>query len=256
MKVVFLGTGTSVGIPVIACDCPVCLSQDPKNRRLRSSIYMEAGGVHVVVDTGPDFRQQALVNRIPRVDAVLFTHAHADHVFGFDDIRRFNTIQDGIIPAYGSQSTVEDLLRIFNYVQKEKVVGFYRPLTEFIVVSRPFQIGDLWVEPLEVVHGQKTTYGYLFREGSRTFGYVPDCRELADEVVARLKGVDVMVLDALRHTPHKTHCTVVESLAILKKIGAKKSFMIHMCHDLDHNGTEALLPAGMHLSYDGMVLQW
>ncbi|MEI6807214.1 MAG: MBL fold metallo-hydrolase [bacterium] len=256
VKVVFLGTGTSVGIPAIGCTCPVCLSDDPRNKRLRTSLYLQAGGTSVVVDTAPDFRMQAITHKIPRVDALVFTHSHADHILGFDDIRRYNTMQDGRIPAYGSADTIADMNRIFDYIHHEHAPGVYRPRVDFHEVSGPFQIGAIQVEPFQVVHAPKMTYGYRFEAAGRSLGYFPDCHEMAPATVQRLQGLDVMVLDALRHKPHSTHLTLAESIKTLEKIGARKSFIIHMCHDLDHEQTQKALPESMFVSYDGLILEW
>jgi phosphoribosyl 1,2-cyclic phosphate phosphodiesterase len=256
MKAILLGTGTSVGIPVIGCDCRVCRSGDPRNKRRRTSLYLEAGGAHVVVDTPPDFREQMLAHDVRRLDAVLFTHSHADHVFGFDDIRRFNTIQDCVIPAYASPRTIADLRRIFNYIGTEKPLpGLYRPRIEFCEIGGPFSVAGLMVKPLEVVHGPATTLGFRFEAAGRAVAYVPDCYEMSDRVIAELGGLDVMILDGLRHRPHRTHLTVADSVELLERIGAKESYIVHMCHDLDHEETEKSLPEAIHVSYDGQVLE-
>ena len=254
MKAVCLGTGTSVGVPMIGCDCPVCRSSDPRNRRRRAGFHVEAEGVHVVVDTSPDFREQALRFRIPRVDAVLFTHAHADHVFGFDDIRRFNTVQHETIPAYGHPATLAEIRRVFNYIGACPIAGVYRPLIEFREVRGPFTVGPLHVTPFPVLHDDKPTLGYRFRHGGRSLAYVPDCREMDEAALSAVRGVDVMLLDALRHRPHITHMTVQESLATLARIQAGRSFLTHMCHDLDHAETEAQLPENIRLAYDGLEI--
>lgn len=239
---------------MICCDCLVCRSKDQRNKRLRASVYLEAGGRKIVIDTAPDFREQCLRYNIARVDAVLFTHAHADHVFGFDEIRRFNTVQDCSIPAYSSPETMEDLKRIFDYVLTNKEVGVYRPRVDFHEIVRFFRIGDLVVTHFYVHHGPKSTSGYLFEEGSKRFAYVPDCLTMDDDVVDLLHGVDVMVLDALRHKPHPTHMTVGDSVKLLGRIGAKQSYLTHIGHDLDFVETEKILPANVHLSYDGQFI--
>ena len=256
MKITFLGTGTSVGVPIIGCDCAVCTSADKRNRRLRTSLYVQAGGQHLVVDTPPDFREQALAARIPRVDAVLFTHAHADHVFGFDDIRRFNTIQGAAIPAYASPETIRDLQRVFDYIGIEKMPGLYRPRIDYCEVAAPFAIGAGKVEPLPVVHGPEQTLGFRIECEGRTLGYVPDCRFLPPEAEQRLRGVDVMILDGLRHRPHQTHLTVAESVKVLQRIKAQRSFIDHLCHELDHAETQKSLPAGIEVPYDGLAIEW
>jgi phosphoribosyl 1,2-cyclic phosphate phosphodiesterase len=256
MKAIFLGTGTSAGVPIIGCCCPVCMSADPRNRRLRTSLYLEAAGKHILVDTPPDFREQALTHRLPRVDAVCFTHAHADHIFGFDDIRRFNTIQDEIIPTYGSADTLANLQRVFNYISTERVPGFYRPRITFHLIEGPFDIGAVRIAPVEVMHGHAAILGFRFDADGRSLGYVPDCSAMSDAAVAAFQGVDVMVLDALRLKPHLTHLTLDDCVALLKRIGATRSYTIHMCHDLDHARTQAVLPEGCFVSYDGLTLAW
>ena len=256
MKITFLGTGTSSGVPTIGCSCPVCVSDNPRNKRLRTSIYLEAGGLHVLVDTTPDFRTQALTYRIPRVDVVLLTHAHADHVLGFDDIRRYNTIQKSIIPVYGLPATMAYMNRTFDYVHKDHPAGTYRPLVEFHEITGELELGGLKIEPLEVVHGADPACGFLFTEGSIKAGYFPDCYEMPDGVTDRLSGIDIMILDVLRREPpHPTHMTLDKSVEQLKRIGAARSCLIHMCHDLDHDETQAALPPSMFVSYDGQVIE-
>ena len=257
MKLTFLGTGTSTGVPMIACDCAVCSSTDPHNRRRRTSVYVEAAATRVVIDTPPDFREQALAYRIPRVDAVLVTHSHADHILGMDDIRRYNTIQQSVIPVYASPGSRRDLMKIFDYVLHPSIPpGTYRPELNFVEVVAPFQLGDMAVTPLAVAHGAADALGFHIAAEDRTLGYVPDCHDMSDQVVQKLAGVDVMVLDAVRYRPHATHLTVDESLTLLRRIGARRSFLIHMCHDLDHETVRKSLPPSVEISYDGLVLEW
>lgn len=256
MKAIFLGTGTSAGIPIIGCSCAVCTSSDPRNRRRRTGLYLEADDRHIVIDTPPDFREQALAYRLPRVDAVCFTHSHADHIFGFDDIRRFNTIQDEIIPAYASADTIKDLQRVFDYISTERVVGFYRPRITFHGVADPFDIGTVRVTPVPVEHGHNTILGYRFNADGRSLGYAPDCSAMSDAAITAFHGVDVMILDALRRRPHRTHLTLENSVALLQRIAAARSYIIHLCHDLDHADTQAQLPESFYVSYDGLTLEW
>jgi len=256
MKLIFLGTGTSVGIPAIGCDCPVCTSGNPRNRRRRTSLYLEAAGTHVLVDTAPDFREQVLEYKVPRVDAVLITHAHADHIFGFDDIRRYNTIQGCRIPVYGSPEAMADMRRVFGYAEKPGgTPGVFRPHVTFEEIDGPFSVGGVSVEPFDVTHGETRTLGFLFGAEGKTAAYFPDCRRMGDDVVASLEGIDVMILDALKHKPHTTHLSLGESVDLLKRIGAGQSYIVHMCHDIDHDETEQALPDNIHVSYDGLALE-
>lgn len=248
-----MGTGTSVGVPMIGCDCSVCKSNNPKDRRMRSGLYVEAGGKTFVIDTSPDFREQALKYNIRHIDCVFFTHSHADHIFGFDDIRRFNTIQKQLIFAYAASETVADLSRIFDYVMPKKVSGLYRPLIEFKVLESAMPVGNAVVEPLPVKHGNKYTQGYLISENEKSFAYIPDCIEIPGTTFEKIKGVDIMVLDGLRRTPHPTHFTIQQSVEQLQKIGAKKSYLTHICHDMSHDDLEKILPANIYPAYDGMV---
>ncbi len=254
MKVTFLGTGTSIGVPVIGCDCPVCRSNNPKNKRRRSSVHVETEGLHIQIDTPPDFREQVLAYGILRVDAVLITHSHADHVFGFDDLRRFNTLQGGVIPVYGSESTLDEMRRIFAYAFKPVPAGMYRPQVALHVVAAPLALGRIVVTPVSVNHGGAVMFGYRIDGAGQSLGYVPDCLSMDHEAVAAFAGVDVMVLDALRHTPHVSHAHLKSSLAMLNKIGAARSFLTHMCHDIDHDVVQQTLPAGVELAWDGLVV--
>ena len=256
MKIVFLGTGTSCGVPLIGCTCDVCRSSDPRNRRRRSSLYVSAAGEDIVIDTPPDFREQVLAHGVPRVSAVLYTHAHADHLFGLDDIRRFNTIQGESIPVYASEHTLGDLRRIFHYVNKVEVPGAFRPQVTYHAIAAPFRVGSLAVTPLTVEHGPTPTFGFRVEADGRSLGYIPDCASMSDDVVARLGGLDVMILDALRIAPHSTHLCLADSLAYLRRIGARRSFITHLGHDLDHGATQAGLPDGIEVSYDGLTVEW
>ncbi len=254
MKCTFLGTGTSVGVPMIGCDCDVCKSSDPRNKRLRSSLYIQFGGVNIIIDTPPDFRMQALQYNIRQVDAVFITHSHADHIFGFDDIRRFNTIQGEIIPAYADANAMVDLKKIFHYVQKMPKKGMYRPQIDFNIIEQSVEFGPLKVELIPVEHGPQMISAFLVSDETGSICYAPDCSFIPDESISKLRGIDVMVLDALRHRPHPAHLTLEESISFMQKIGAKQSYATHIAHDLDFEETEKTLPAGINLAYDGLVV--
>jgi phosphoribosyl 1,2-cyclic phosphate phosphodiesterase len=253
MKLTFLGTGTSVGIPVIGCNCRICRSQDPRNKRRRSSLYVQTPEASIVIDTSLDFREQALAYAVPRVDAVLITHSHADHIFGLDDVRRYNTLQGSVIPVYGAPGTITDLRRIFNYVNVgESEPGVFRPRLDFIKVQKGFRVGAIDIEPLPVIHGKVETYGYRLEWSGRSVGYVPDCKDMPATTLDRFQGVDVMILDGLRHRSHPTHLTVEKAVVFLETIGARHSYLTHICHDLDHEETQENLPSGIFVSCDGM----
>lgn len=254
MQATFLGTGTSCGVPMIGCDCAVCLSQDPRDRRRRTSLYLSCGDLGILIDTPPDFRVQALQYRVPRVDAVFFTHSHADHIFGFDDIRRYNTMQGGVIPAYADPSTIADLQRIFHYISAPNTLGTYRPEISFCEMRGSVTIGEVSISALPVQHGTQPTFGYLFTYAGKSLAYVPDCKEMPAHTVSMVRGVDVMILDALRHRQHATHMTIEESLQCLDQIGANTSYLIHMCHEVGHAALSQSLPKGVHVAYDGLVL--
>ncbi len=255
IELIFLGTGTSVGVPMIGCHCAVCSSKDPRNTRRRTCLYVRTAKTAFVIDTPPDFRQQVLDFKVERVDAVVFTHAHADHIFGFDDIRRFNTLQNSVIPTYADAETMADVKRVFHYVgNRPSPKGLYRPLVEFIDVHGPFEIGDVRLTPLDVEHGRKMT-GYLLECGRFRVGYVPDCYVMPPRTVERLKGVDVMILDALRYDPHPSHISVSESLSLLARIQARHAYLIHLCHDLEYSELAAKLPPDVHVSYDGLHIR-
>ena len=254
MKLIFLGTGTSHGVPMIGCDCAVCTSRNPKNRRRRASLYVCTETTHVVVDTCPDFREQVLTYRVPRVDGVLLTHQHADHVFGFDDLRCFYAMRGAPIEVYGAQATVDFMNRTFAYVYEDQLPGASVLRAHFQVVDAPFCVGDMRVEPLPVRHGRWMIYGYLIEAGGRRIGYVPDCNEMPEAVIERLRGVDVMALDGLRDRPHPSHFTVEEAVAVLRRIGAGKSYLTHICHEMEHEKTLKRLPDGIEPAYDGLTL--
>jgi phosphoribosyl 1,2-cyclic phosphate phosphodiesterase len=258
MTITFLGTGTSHGVPMIGCTCATCASTDPHDTRLRPSIYVESGASHadgagtkLLVDAGPDLRQQALRHRITRVDAILFTHGHADHILGIDDVRRFNALMRGPMPCYGDAATLDDIRRTFGYAFTPPAgKGGGLPQLELREVHGPFIIGDLEIRPVPVFHGDRPILGFRFGDAA----YLTDCNRLADEAWGMLEGLDVLVLDALRERHHPTHFTLREAIDTATRIGATRTFFTHMCHDLSHESTNARLPAGMALAYDGLVL--
>jgi phosphoribosyl 1,2-cyclic phosphate phosphodiesterase len=252
VKITFLGTGTSHGVPMIGCDCAACGSADPRDNRLRPSIYVETAGAAVLVDAGPDLRQQALRARIRRVDAIVFTHGHADHILGLDDVRRFNALKQGAMPCYGDRPTLADIERMFGYVFDPRTPkGGGLPLVDLVEIDGPFTVGDLHIRPVPIFHGPRPILGLRFG----AFAYLTDCNRIPDESLALLDGLDVLVLDALRIRPHPTHFSLDEAVEAARRIAARQTYFTHMCHDLPHAPTNARLPGGMELAYDGLVLE-
>jgi phosphoribosyl 1,2-cyclic phosphate phosphodiesterase len=252
MQVTFLGTGTSHGVPMIGCRCETCHSADPRDRRLRPSIYVEVdGGPAVLVDAGTDLRQQALTYGVSRVDAILFTHSHADHIMGLDEVRRFNVVQGGPIPAYADPQTAASVRRTFHYIfDPPAQPGGGVPQIELRTIEGPFELAGLEVVPVRLFHGRLPVLGFRF--GS--FAYLTDCNRIPDESWPLLQDLDVLVLDALRHRPHPTHFSVAEAVAVVDRLSPGRALFTHICHDLPHAATNAALPAGIELAHDGLRL--
>lgn len=256
LEITFLGTGTSHGIPVIGCACDVCRSTDPRDKRLRTAILVRTPELVFAVDTPPDFRTQCLREGLTGLDAVVYTHAHSDHILGFDDLRRFCELEDRSMPVYGSPTTLGHLAKVFAYAFDMGPVfrTYVRPETR--PFGGPFQLGKTEVVPVELPHGRTTTNGLIFsRGGRRLLAYMTDCQAVPPEAEEAARGVEVLIIDALRHAPHSTHLSVGEALAVAGRIRPERTYFIHMCHDLGHAVTEALLPAGVRLSYDGLQIQ-
>jgi phosphoribosyl 1,2-cyclic phosphate phosphodiesterase len=248
LTVTLLGSGTSTGVPVIGCTCAVCTSGDPRNRRLRPGLKLETERGVALVDTPTDLREQALRFGLPRLDAVVFTHPHADHVFGLDDIRIFNFRQRSSIPCYGSRETLRALRRTFAYAFEETQEGGGKPQLDLIEVNGPFGLLGREVVPVPVRHGDMEVYGY--RLGS--FAYVTDCNIIPETSFRLLEGVEVLILDALRYRPHSTHFSVAEAVAAAARIGAARTILTHLAHDVDYGAPEVALPSGVELGYDGI----
>jgi len=247
----FLGTGTSHGIPVIGCACAVCRSEDPRNKRTRPSILVKFADRHVLVDTSTDFRWQMLANGVPRLDAILFTHAHADHVFGLDDVRRYNDLQREAIPCYATPDTAAILRRTFAYIfeaDPPHAPGAGWPVVELNEVEGPFDLFGEGIVPVPIKHGPWDIVGY--RVGG--LAYLTDCSGIPDESRPLLADLDVLVIDALRHKPHPTHFSLEEALAEIAALKPRRAFLTHMCHDIEHETVNAALPDGVALAYDGL----
>jgi phosphoribosyl 1,2-cyclic phosphate phosphodiesterase len=237
---------------MIGCSCDTCRSNDPHDRRLRPSIYLAVqNGPAVLVDTSTDLRQQALTHRLPRVDAILFTHSHADHVMGLDEVRRFNIMQRAAIPAYADERTSEDLRRTFRYIFTPPTeVGGGIPEIALQTINGPFVFDRLSITPVPVLHGRRPILGFRFG----AFAYLTDCNAIPESSLALLERLDVLVLDALRRRPHPTHYSVSEAVAMAERLAAKQTYLTHICHDLPHAATNRSLPADVELAYDGLTL--
>lgn len=251
-RVTFLGTGTSSGVPAIGCTCRVCQSADPRDKRLRPSIYVDVPGrASILIDTSPDLRQQALTYGVTRVDAVLFTHSHADHILGLDEIRRFNVMQQGAIPCYATSDAWDNIRRTFHYVfDGVPRRGGGIPHVDYRQIDGTFVLSGVQITPVPLMHGDTPILG--FRSGG--FAYLTDCNAIPERSWPLVVGVDTLVIDALREKKHSTHFSVSEALEAIERIGSRRAYLTHMAHDLGHADTNARLPAGVELAYDGLVL--
>jgi len=251
MKITFLGTGTSFGIPMVACKCPVCTSREPRNRRLRSSILVQYDGKNVLVDTSVDLRQQMLNTATERLDAILFTHAHADHIHGLDDVRRFNQVQKEPIKAYADRTTADTLRKVFFYIfEKSPLTTGLVPSIDLEVITGNFDLFGKKIVPLKILHYTLPILGYRIDD----FAYVTDASAIPEETLAELAGLDCLVLNALRNEPHQAHFSLGEALEMAKKIKAKRTYFTHICHDLEHEATCRSLPEGVVLARDGLEI--
>ena len=260
LRATLLGTGTSTGVPVIGCPCAVCSSKDPRDRRLRCSAYIVAetaeGPVHLLIDTGPDFRQQALTYGIERIDGVLYTHHHFDHIVGVDDLRPYCFNPRTEIPCFANAETAVSLLRTHGYIFED---GTYPGIVKLSLheIDGPFSVGSRYghggavsVTPIPARHGAMDVLG--FRIGR--FAYLTDVNVVPDESLPLLEDLDVLILDGLREKPHETHFTFAEATGVAQRVGAKETYFIHMTHTAPHAETDAALPEGIHLAYDGLTL--
>jgi phosphoribosyl 1,2-cyclic phosphate phosphodiesterase len=255
LTITFLGTGTSQGVPVIGCGCPVCSSSDPRDNRTRSSIHVQSPECSWVIDTGTDFRAQCLREKITSLDAVVYTHAHTDHIMGFDDLRSF-CATGRPIPIHASEPTMRSLRRVFDFAfsGENRFPGYVVP--EPHEISGPFRLGDTELLALPVPHGRTTVNGYLMsRGGERMAAYLSDCKEVPAAVVDAIAGVRVLILDALRHRLHPTHLSVGEALEVVSRVKPLRTYFTHACHELPHAETDAGLPENVRLAYDGLRVE-
>lgn len=251
MKVTFLGTGTSQGVPVIGCECRVCKSLDYRDKRFRTSVYIEANDVSFVIDTGPDFRMQMLRSGINRLDAIIFTHEHKDHTAGLDDIRPFNFMQQKDMPVFGKRQVIDQLKREYSYIFSDKKYPGVPQVSCIEIDEHPFHIEGLDITPLPVLHYKLPVLGFRIRD----FSYITDANFIPDSTLALLEGSEILVLNALQKDPHISHFTLDQAIEQAQKIGAKKTYFTHISHKLGlHHEVEQALPEGIFLAFDGMEL--
>ncbi|MBW3622580.1 MAG: MBL fold metallo-hydrolase [Armatimonadetes bacterium] len=246
-----MGTGTSTGVPVIACDCAVCTSPDPRNHRYRTSAWVRSEETSILIDTPPEMRLQAITYGVRQLDAILFTHSHADHIFGLDDVRRFNFIQGTPMPCYGGEETLGDLRRVFSYVFMDTQAGGGKPSLELRPVEGPFPVRELDIVPIPIFHGRLPIFGY--RVGG--FAYVTDVSEIPPASMDLLQSLEVLVLGALRPQPHSTHFNFEQAIEAAQRLSPRQTYFTHMTHDVDHETMNRELPSGIELGYDGLTFE-
>lgn len=245
-----LGSGTSTGVPVLGCHCGVCRSTQHENKRTRCSALLSWHGYNVLIDTATDFRQQALRQGLERIDAVLFSHTHADHVHGIDDLRTF-TVSGAAIPVYGAEEAVGTLQRVFSYIFSDDAEPGFRPRLTLQTVNGPFPLFGQTIIPVPLQHGSGMSLGY--RVGN--LAYLTDCSAVPQDSLPLLSGLEVLIIDALRFTAHASHFNVDEAICVARRIGARRTLLTHLSHDVDHHRHAAILPVGVEFAYDGQVLR-
>lgn len=251
LTLTFLGTGTSNGVPMIGCECPVCTSTDPRDFRNRTSAWLVWGNLHLLIDTSTELRLQALTYGIRQVDAVLFTHAHADHTGGFDDLRRFNELSQKHLPVYAGPDTAAILRERFSY-GFDDVFPFYggKPDLTLHEVRGPFEISGKTIVPIPVTHGRTNVLGYRFGP----LAYITDAKIVPESSIELLRGVDTLVINALRERPHPTHLSFAEALEIIEQIAPRRAYLVHLSHETSHVAATALLPPGVEVATDGLTI--
>jgi len=255
LELTFLGTGTSQGVPIIGCDCRVCLSEDPRDNRSRTSLLIEMPDLHVVIDTSPEFRTQCLRERVKRLDAALFTHAHTDHVMGFDDLRRFCEMEDRQMPIYAAPETMTHLRRMFQYAFDTQQIWKNYLRLDPNVIDGPFQLGETKVLPVELPHGKMMSTGYVFSRGGRKLlAYFTDCACVPEPAREAASGSEILVLGALRDAPHPTHLNFSQAIETAEAIAPRATYFVHLCHEVSHSKKQTEMPEGFQLAYDGLRL--
>jgi len=250
LQITFLGTGTSHGVPVIACDCEVCQSDNPKNKRMRTSIHIKSKEYNLLIDTPPEMRLELINNKIKNVDAVLMTHAHADHIMGFDDIRALNWYQGKEMPVYGDLKTLNHIKRIFPYIFSDNNPGGGIPQVIIKEVEREFTFKDLQIKAVPIYHGDNQILAYRINN----FAYLTDCSYIPDSSLKLLEGIEYAAVDALRFEDHPTHMPVDQAVELIDKLSLKHGYLTHLSHRLDHEQLDDYLPDHVSPAYDGLVI--
>jgi phosphoribosyl 1,2-cyclic phosphate phosphodiesterase len=250
MKITILGSGTSTGVPMVGCHCKVCSSPDPRDKRTRASILVECGGQRILVDTSTDLRSQALREAIPHIDAVLLTHTHADHIHGIDDLRGFHFIHRRIIPCYGSPQTMAKVTASFAYIFEGLGSEGYSPLLEPFEVEAPFELFGCRILPVPILHGNFDATGYRFDNAA----YLTDCSEIPQSSMALLQGLDLLIIDALRYSPHPNHFNIEGALEVVRALKPRRTILTHLTHEV-HQSDQERLPEGVEFAYDGLVIE-
>ncbi|HRO43664.1 MAG TPA: MBL fold metallo-hydrolase [Flavipsychrobacter sp.] len=253
MKVTFIGTGTSQGVPVIGCDCNICTSPDKRDNRLRTSVFIEVDGVNLVIDTGPDFRYQMLRSKIHKLDAVVYTHSHKDHIAGLDDIRAYNYFQQKAMDVYATEETQEALRREYRYIfENAHYPGVPQINLHTISEKQNFKIGGVEIIPIKVRHYEMDVLGFRIKD----FTYITDAKHISPKEMEKISGSKTLVLNALRQQHHVSHYTLAEAIEIATEVSAEKTYFTHISHQLGlHEEVEAMLPSGIYLAYDGLKLE-
>ncbi len=251
MRVTFLGTGTSYGVPMIGCECRVCTSENPRNSRTRSSIIVSDGKSNILIDAATELRIQCLRNKVKRLDAVLLTHSHADHILGLDDLRHFNRSQKTNIPVYGSQDTVNSIYRIFSYAFSKVPSNGSKPKFTLTPIDGELSLSGMEVVPVDVMHGQEMVTAYRFNK----LAYVTDVSQIPQDSMDKLMGLDLLIIDALRNIPHEKHFSIEQAISVVSILKPKQTFFTHIAHDIEHEETNNVLPTGIKLAYDGLSVE-
>lgn len=253
MKIKIIGSGTSQGVPIIGCKCKTCLSDNPKDKRLRASAYIEVNDSKLLIDTSIDFRQQMLRAGITDLDAVLFTHHHVDHIMGMDDLRQINQRYRKYIDIYGGKLTLNEIKITFRYALDEELIKYWAvPMVKFnYIENKPFTVRGIEIMPIEVYHGRIKIFGYRIGK----FAYITDASKIEEAELKKLDNLDVLILNSLRRSPHPTHFNLEQAIEVAQKVKAKKTYFTHITHDLMHDEINAELPENIELGYDGLEIE-